>query len=92
MWLTECAFASCGYYLKLLLKLLIRNYLNPKDSLDIKINDIFVANGLDVKYFPTPNSGLSRRFFCESRVPSTLECLAVIKLANITAYAATYMY
>ena len=37
--------------LTLLLKLLIRNYLKPKDSLDIKINDIFVANGLDVKYF-----------------------------------------
>ena len=75
--------------LTLLLKSLILNSLNPNDGLDIKINGIFLAKRLDVRHYPTRNSGLSRRFVCESRVPSTLKCMAGIKLANITAYADT---
>ena len=60
-----------------------------KPGLDIKINSIFLAKRLDVRHYPTRNFGLSRRFVCESRVPSTLKCMAGIKLANITAYAVT---
>ena len=45
---------------------------------------------LDIKQYPTRNSGPTRRFLREALVPPSLKCMAALKFANITV-CATYM-
>ena len=83
-------FRCSWIFLSWLLLTLVLNSLKYSGSLDKKIKSLFVAKGLHVKHYPTRNVGSSRRFRHETTTPSSLECMAGLKIANITL-CATYL-
>ena len=60
----------------------------PAEKLNNKANDVYVSSGLDVKHFPSRNSGSSRKYLRESCVPPSWKCVIGLKLGNITVSAA----
>ena len=71
-------------FLTWLLFTVVLNSPNGNSGLDNKVCSILVAKRLDVKYYPTRNSGPTRRFTRVALLPPSLKCMAALKLANVT--------
>ena len=54
----------------------------PAGKLNNKANDVYVSSGLDVKHFPSRNSGSSRNLR-ESCVPPSWKCVIGLMFGNI---------
>ena len=76
-------------FLTWLLFTVVLNSPNGDSGLDKKVCSIVVAKSLDVKHYPTRNSGPTRRFTRFALLPPSLKCMAGLKLANVTL-SATY--
>ncbi len=76
-------------FLTWLLFTVVLNSPNGNSGLDKKVCSIIVAKSLDVKHYPTRNSGPTRRFTRFALLPPSLKCMASLKLANVTL-SATY--
>lgn len=57
-------------------------------KIDSKASLVYVSTGLDVKLFPSRNSGLLRKYEWKSQVLPCLKCVAGLKFGNITFCAA----
>ena len=80
----------CLIFLAWLLITIVLHSLKPNRGFDKTSCSISVSTGLDIKQYPTRNSGPTRRFLREALVPPSLKCMAALKFANITV-CATYM-
>ena len=76
-------------FLTWLLFTVVLNSPNGNSGLDKKVCSIVVAKSLDVKHYPTRNSGPTRRFTRFALLPPSLKCMAGLKLAKVTL-SATY--
>ena len=61
---------------------------NPAIKIDSEASLVYVSTGLDVKLFPSRNSGLVRKYERQSQVSPCLKCVAGLKFGNITFCAA----
>ena len=61
--------------------------INPKGSLDNDVSSIFVASKLDLRSYPSRNSGLPRRYRTTTRLPPYLKASVGIDLARISICA-----
>ena len=59
-------------------------------SQKLAVKIVYVSTGLDVKHFPTRNSGLVRKYEGQSQVSPCLKWVAGLKLGNITSVLPTY--
>ena len=84
------SYRCCLIFLAWLLITIVLHSLKPNRGFDKTSCSISVSTGLDIKQYPTRNSGPTRRFLREALVPPSLKRLAALKLANITV-CATYM-
>ena len=83
-------YRCCLIFLAWLLITIVLHSLKPNRGFDKTSCSIAVSTGLDIKQYPTRNSGPTRRFLREALVPPSLKCMAALKFANITV-CATYM-
>ena len=77
-------------FLAWLLITIVLYSLKPNRGFDKTSCSIAVSTGLDMKLYPTRNSGPTRRFLREALVAPSLKCMAALKFINITL-CATYM-
>ena len=78
-------------FLTWLLFTVVLNSPNGNSGLDKKVCSILVAKRLDVKYYPTRNSGPTRRFTRVALLPPSLRCMAALKLANVTLFTTYFV-
>ena len=76
-------------FLAWLLITIVLHSQKPNRGFDKTSCNIAVSSGLDIKPYPTRNSGPTRRFLREALVPPSLKCMAALKFTNITL-CATY--
>lgn len=57
-------------------------------KIDNEASIVYISSGLDVKHFPTRNSGLVRKYEWQLHFSPCLKCIAGLKVGNITFCAA----